>query len=156
MATSNYQLNQYELTDRIQMENFNNDNSKIDKALKTNADAVASAQATMSKLGNCNIEYGTYKGTNTFGASNPNRLTFKGKPLLVIVENQAQDASWDYHLRMMHGCNWAVADRGNSNYNNVVSWGSNYVQWYNTVTQACQFNHGNYTYSYVAFLAADA
>ena len=31
--TSNYQLNQWELTDRIRMEDFNGDNEKVDAAL---------------------------------------------------------------------------------------------------------------------------
>lgn len=31
--TSNYQLNQWEMTDRIQMEDFNRDNEKVDAAL---------------------------------------------------------------------------------------------------------------------------
>ena len=39
--TGNYQLNQWELADRIQMEDFNGDNSKIDAALKGQAEALA-------------------------------------------------------------------------------------------------------------------
>ena len=41
--TANYQLNQWEKTDRIQMEDFNADNAKIDAALKAEADARAAA-----------------------------------------------------------------------------------------------------------------
>ncbi len=37
--TSNYQLNQWQLHDRIQMQDFNADNAKIDAALKAEADA---------------------------------------------------------------------------------------------------------------------
>ena len=33
--TSNYKLTQWDKTDRIEMEDFNSDNSKIDAALKT-------------------------------------------------------------------------------------------------------------------------
>ena len=39
--TTNYQLCQWESTDRILMEDFNGDNAKIDAALKANADAAA-------------------------------------------------------------------------------------------------------------------
>ena len=39
--TTNYQLSQWETTDRILMSDFNSDNSKIDAALKANADAIA-------------------------------------------------------------------------------------------------------------------
>ena len=38
--TENYQLNQWEQSDRVLMEDFNADNAKLDAALKANADAV--------------------------------------------------------------------------------------------------------------------
>ena len=40
--TANYGLSQWEATDRILMENFNSDNSKIDAALKAQADTLES------------------------------------------------------------------------------------------------------------------
>ena len=40
--TTNYQLSQWETTDRILMSDFNDDNAKIDAALKANADAISS------------------------------------------------------------------------------------------------------------------
>ena len=39
--TTNYQLSQWEPTDRILMSDFNADNAKIDAALKTQADSIA-------------------------------------------------------------------------------------------------------------------
>ena len=39
--TTNYQLNQWEAGDKVLREEFNQDNAKIDAALKTNADAIA-------------------------------------------------------------------------------------------------------------------
>ena len=39
--TANFQLNQWEATDRILREDFNADNAKLDAALKTNAAAIA-------------------------------------------------------------------------------------------------------------------
>ena len=50
--TQNYQLNQWEMTDLIKMEDFNGDNSKVDAALKTLAGQVASKadSATVSSL----------------------------------------------------------------------------------------------------------
>lgn len=41
--TSNYQLNQWEMTDRIQMEDFNRDNEKVDAALAATAQQAALA-----------------------------------------------------------------------------------------------------------------
>lgn len=43
--TANFQLNQWEKTDRIMMEDFNRDNAAIDAALKNSADAVAAETA---------------------------------------------------------------------------------------------------------------
>ena len=43
--TANFQLTQWEKTDRIMMEDFNRDNAAIDTALKGNADAVAAETA---------------------------------------------------------------------------------------------------------------
>ena len=39
--TANYQLSQWEASDRILMSDFNSDNAKIDAALKTQADSIA-------------------------------------------------------------------------------------------------------------------
>ena len=47
--TTNYQLSQWEATDRILMSDFNDDNAKIDAALKSQADAIA-AKAAQSAL----------------------------------------------------------------------------------------------------------
>ena len=38
--TANYQLSQWDPTDRILMEDFNSDNSKIDAVLKAQADML--------------------------------------------------------------------------------------------------------------------
>lgn len=43
--TANYQLNQWESTDRILMSDFNSDNAKIDAALKAQAEAISEEAA---------------------------------------------------------------------------------------------------------------
>ena len=48
--TANFQLTQWEKTDRIMMEDFNRDNAAIDAALKSNADKAAAALAAASAL----------------------------------------------------------------------------------------------------------
>ena len=45
--TTNYQLNQWVKSDRIQMEDFNSDNAKIDAALKASEDKAAAALAVL-------------------------------------------------------------------------------------------------------------
>ena len=53
--TANFQLTQWEKTDRIMMEDFNRDNAAIDAALKSNADAItaetAAREAADTELG---------------------------------------------------------------------------------------------------------
>ena len=43
--TANFQLNQWEKTDRIMMEDFNRDNAALDAALKSSADAITAETA---------------------------------------------------------------------------------------------------------------
>ena len=55
--TENYQLNQWEQTDRVLMDDFNADNAKLDAALKANADAVTALanRSRFTKLREVNI-----------------------------------------------------------------------------------------------------
>lgn len=77
--TANYELNQWEKSDHVLMDDFNTDNAKIDAAIKTLEDNKASVSelntlrqtvnslsgsvsghtSSISKLGNCQIEYFT-------------------------------------------------------------------------------------------------
>ena len=45
--TANYQLSQWEASDRILMEDFNSDNSKIDAALEAQAEAITGLNAAI-------------------------------------------------------------------------------------------------------------
>ena len=153
--TANFQLTQWEKTDRIMMEDFNRDNAAIDTALKGNADKAAALQTALASCGNCKIVYGTYTGNGKSGSANPNKLTFDGKPVLVIVQAQSNTTDFDFHLRLVRGCGWAVGDRGNYSYTNSVAWGENYVSWYNDKAET-QFNLQNSVYSYIALIPTGA
>ena len=73
--TANFQLTQWEKTDRILMEEFNSDNEKIDTALKANADGVAALQTALASCGNCQIGLSTYTGTGKRGEEYPTIIT---------------------------------------------------------------------------------
>lgn len=65
--TANFGLNQWAKADRIQMEDFNSDNSKLDAALKSHADALA------TKLEAADLQWvtlGTVTGDNSLTVSN--------------------------------------------------------------------------------------
>ena len=153
--TANFQLTQWEKTDRILMEEFNSDNEKIDTALKSSADGVAALQTALASCGNCKIVYGTYTGSGKSGSANPNKLTFDGKPVLVIVQAQSNTTNYDFHLRLVRGCGWAVGDRGNYSYTNSVAWGENFVSWTNDDAET-QFNLQGSVYSYIALIPTGA
>ena len=78
--TANFQLTQWEKTDRIMMEDFNRDNAAIDAALKSNADGVAALQTALAGAGNCEIGMISYTGTGKSGDSNPTTVTFPKMP----------------------------------------------------------------------------
>ena len=78
--TANFQLTQWEKTDRILMEEFNSDNEKIDTALKSNADKAAALQTALAGAGNCEIGMISYTGTGKNGDSNPTTVTFPKMP----------------------------------------------------------------------------
>ena len=92
--TPNYQLSQWERSDKIQMEDFNADNAKIDGALKTLATQVAGKAAQsvvntlsskVNKCGNCAIEILTYTGTGTYGENTPTVIRFSVRPDVFIM-----------------------------------------------------------------------
>ena len=62
-------------TDRILVEEFNDNWDKIDAALQT---ALAAA-------GNCSVETYTYTGTGTYGANTPTVIAFPKKPAAVLI-----------------------------------------------------------------------
>ena len=79
--TQNYELNQWEKTDQVLMEDFNADNAKLDTALAELAARSTDAETTLTQKGNCSIGYFTYTGT---GAS-PTTINFPRRPLAFIV-----------------------------------------------------------------------
>ena len=54
--TPNYRLSRWAGTDRILVEEFNDNWDKIDTALKSNADKAAALQTALAGAGNCETE----------------------------------------------------------------------------------------------------
>ena len=75
--TPNYNLNQWEKSDKVLMDDFNADNAKIDAALKGEAGARAAGdaalQAALSAKGNCRIR-------TTVTSTSPPPLPFPKSP----------------------------------------------------------------------------
>lgn len=105
--TNNYQLSQWDPEDRILRADFNSDNSKVDAALKNNAQAisdeiaaresadtaeteartgaVATLTKELAKKGNCRIYCTTYTGNG----SDSRTINFPAKPWLVMITTEA-------------------------------------------------------------------
>ena len=78
--TPNYRLSRWAGTDRILVEEFNDNWDKIDTALKGNADGVAALQTALAGAGNCEIGMISYTGTGQYGTSSPTTVTFPKMP----------------------------------------------------------------------------
>ena len=143
--TPNYQLNQWDKTDRIRMEDFNADNAKIEAAIKG---LEASTAQALAAAGNCKIATGSYVGKGNYGASNPNTLTFQFKPMFILLKTNTPDPSSSIPRNF-------ILTRPSSemgfNMNNMgsVSWSDTSVSWYNKNALE-QLSESNVTYWYIA------
>ncbi len=154
--TSSYDLNQWEQTDRVLMEDFNADNIKIDAALHTQAEAIAAEaaarEAAMAACGNCAVVCGSYTGTGGYGLSSPQSLTFFHKPALVVIRDN-NDTGLMGQLALVRGSTIANGYADGSGNMVRVTWSGNSVSWYNNSSNAAaQYNKSGTTYYYTALL----
>ena len=154
--TTNYQLNQWEAGDQVLRTEFNQDNQKIDTALKNHDDEITGLEAAVVLKGNCQIAYGSYQGSGQSGSEHPTSLTFANKPVLVLIQEEVNTDDRDLKLRMVRGSQWAVGMDENYTWEITVSWTEHGVQWYSDHSAGTQFNASGVTYHYAAFLAVMA
>ena len=143
--TEQFQLNQWDKSDRIMMEDFNADNAKIEQAL-----AEVAEQATMvSKCGNCQIYYGSYVGKG----SGTTTLTFPKKPLMVTIMGN------NIWVTAVQGAPVAIAKNAGEVYggNNSATWSGNSLSLANKLNDMDgQCNASGKTYYVVALMDASA
>ena len=151
--TTNYQLSQWESTDRILMSDFNSDNAKLDEALKSHDDAL-------NTKGNCQIWTTSYVGSGGVGENSRNSLTFPKPPLLVIITG-GQENSWGDMAQKT-----AIFTRDGHVFvpmvSNSLTWPAAWsadgksVTWYAVNADAAgQLNAAGTTYRVTAFLTAE-
>ena len=150
--TPNYRLSRWAGTDRILVEEFNDNWDKIDTAIKGSEDKAAAALAAVASCGNCKIVYGTYTGTGKYGRENPNKLTFDGNPLFVIIKGSIGSAP-TLGIQAMRG--WSTAYTGSADSSTVchLTWGEHSLSWYNSQSSSDQFNTSDSVYPYIALFA---
>ena len=141
-TTPNLHLPQWEETDRIQMDDFN--------------DAMASIDAAVAAAGNCKIAYGSYTGTGQYGSSHKNTMTFDFAPkALFICGDQyfaflIANSSFGFSIGIDVGVRLGWLN---------VTWSGNSVSWYcathyvtntsQTPNAQHQLNSANNSYSYI-------
>ena len=146
--TANFQLTQWEKTDRIMMEDFNRDNAAIDTALKSSADGVAALQTALASCGNCRITISNYKGTGTLGEAHPTSLTFAEPPLLVFI--LGPESGFMARGRAMN------AFQSSSNATPTTIWSADQktVSWYTPYDAQYQLNTKDAVYQVLCFYQA--
>ena len=146
--TANFQLTQWEKTDRIMMEDFNRDNAAIDAALKSSADGVAALQTALASCGNCRITISSYKGTGTLGEAHPTSLTFAEPPLLVFI--LGPESGFMARGRAMN------AFQSSSNATPTTTWSADQktVSWYTPYDAKYQLNTKDAVYQVLCFYQA--
>ena len=179
--TSNYQLSQWESTDRILMSDFNADNAKLDAALKAQSDAIAAkaAQSTVSALtqtvngkasqadlnsltqtvaghtatleGKGNCQI--YYTTYTGDGKAERTLTFPAPPLAVIIMGR-----WRLFTAFRGQASALGLSYGGGGGYAAATWSGNSLTWnveegYGQYTYAV--NDAGLTYQVVALMAAD-
>ena len=150
--TPNYRLSRWAGTDRILVEEFNDNWDKIDTALKSNADGVAAEtaareagisalQTALAGAGNCSIEIKSYTGNGTKGSSNAIRFTFDKTPQIVFITGYGTTAIG------VRGCSSALStDSGGLQ----MIWSGNTVSWYNEYNYISHMNNSGSTYTVIA------
>ena len=120
--------------------------ANADSALRTDLTAaqnnIKSLQTAVAKCGNCQIVYGTYKGT-----SSAQTLNFTGKPLCVIVRITGE--SDQYHLFALNGVTSTYTSFSGTR-TATLSWGAKSL-----TIGTSDFTASSCTYCYIALIAMD-
>ena len=138
--TEHFSLNQWLPDDQVKHTDFNEDNAQIDIVL--------------GKLGNCQIETGTYIGT---GHTNGHTLTFSQTPLVVLIQAQSRGDTGFF----MQGCATGISIT-EPNYETakvtalVASWSDSSFTFragYSSTTARGQLLESGTKYTYSALIA---
>ena len=128
--TEHFALPQWEKSDRILMEDFNDMTAAID-----------------GLIGRCEIY--TYVGTGKYGSSTPCSITFSRRPVFAAVFGR------EYSMLIPGFMDRYTSQRttsDNSSENEII-WEGNTLKWYNPSYQDYQFNAEGETYYLMAFFA---
>ncbi len=150
--TPNYSLSQWAAGDTLTHVDVNEDNAKIDAAIKQAANDAAAVSAKLVSDGYCRVQVGTYNGTGVSGAANPNSLTFNFTPKIVIVRYRSSGVE-AFGAQMVALWGFSTQAAVHTDYSSTdylyLSYSGNTIQWYCTAPYK-QLNDGTSVYAYVA------
>lgn len=152
-STANYGLCQWEENDAVRRIDFNEDNAKIDAALKAAADAraaeasaraaaVAALNAAVARRGNCQIQTSAYTGDG----STTKELSFGAVPKLVIIIGLQAVAFFTENSNV----SFYISSNGAAAANLRVTWSGSKISFTgNDYTAA--MNRPGYAYEVISF-----
>ncbi len=153
--TENYGLCQWEATDQVLRTEFNEDNTKIDVALKALTDkdtelegTLAVQAALLGTKGNCEIDLFTYTGDGRYGSNNPTYISFSKAPMFFLV------VGGDCFAFGSRDFNRLFLDLSSNNAFATTTWSGNRVS-FTQGAAAWQMNQSGTTYYVVAFYVKD-
>lgn len=111
--TGNYQLSLWDAADRILMSDFNADNSKIDAALKAQADAISGLEDSVAGKADASalsrLVTGSYTGTGEENVTKHYSVGFR--PRLVILRTENTNLSY------IHETGLVITEAGSFTFN---------------------------------------
>lgn len=133
--TEHYQLNQWSLDDPVQMEDFNEDNRKVDEALNQ----LMSERVRMT--------LGSYIGTGEYGPEHPNTLTFDFTPRLLLILGEGHGGS--FLLTYSAITTYAPPTATSDSWELEFQWTDNSISWYSEERPGTQRNAEGVAYTYL-------
>lgn len=127
--TAQFGLNQWEMSDRIQMQDFNRDNAAIEAALAKR---------------NCRFYTASYTGDGEATKS----WTFPAKPVLVVIIGQVITV-------LIRDFSIGITQFGSSTHQLQATWEENSVTWVNTNNSGIISANGKANYGIFAILEAE-
>ena len=149
--TPNYQLSQWERSDKVRMEDFNADNARIDAALKAEADARKTIQTALNKKGNCSIGAFTYQGTGTYGPDNPTQVQFPKLPMMYVILGDKFLIGRGGVTTAIHA--YSISSGGTGVGSISVSWSGSTVSFWDSSFPQWQMNYKGMVYQVIALYA---
>ena len=143
--TSKYQFKLIEGTDDFSPGPLNDNMEMVEEQFEAVEEEFSEVMTNLGSGGNtARIIYGSYVGTGTYGAGNPNTLTFDFRPLLLIWG----DPVYDQYTTVV--CMRGRDNQPGPNCRIATIWGNNSVSWYHSSSAQEQANSDGITYHYVA------